>query len=56
VGLKHHNNIGNNLVKFSISIKLKEFGFNPIIIGFSSQDDIYFLKKYVNLKEIKQFL
>jgi len=56
VGLKHHNNIGNNLVKFSMSIKLKEFGFNPIIIGFSSQDDIYFLKKYVNLKEIKQFL
>jgi hypothetical protein len=55
VGLINHNNIGNNLVKFSIYIKLKEFGLDPIIIGISSKtQSIYFLKKHVKLKEIKR--
>ena len=54
VSMKNNNNIGNNLVKFSISIKLKELGFEPIIIGISSRgDNIDFLKKNVKLKEIK---
>jgi polysaccharide pyruvyl transferase WcaK-like protein len=53
--MKNNNNIGNNLVKFSIYIKLKELGFEPIIIGFSSRrDNIDFLKKHVKLKEIKK--
>ena len=54
VGMVHNNNIGNNLVKFSIYIKLKELGFDPIIIGFSSIKNLYFLKKYVKLKVIKK--
>jgi len=55
VGLTNHNNIGNNLVKFSIYTKLKELGFEPIIIGFSSKtQNIDFLKKNVKLKEIKK--
>jgi len=54
VGLKNHNNIGNNLVKFSIYTKLKELGFEPTIIGFTGKNqNINFLKKHVKLKEIK---
>ena len=54
VGLFHDNNPGNNLVKFSIYKKLKELGFDPIIIGFSLIEKIYFLKKHVKLKVIKK--
>ena len=55
VGLQNHNNIGNNLVKFAMFIKLKEYGFEPVIIGKTLQkDNIDFLKKYVVLKEINQ--
>ena len=53
VSLYNHNNIGNNLVKFSIYTKLKEYGYEPIIIAFSGKN-IYFLKKYVKLKELKK--
>ena len=50
VGLPNHNNIGNNLVKFAMFIKLKEYDFE---IGRTVQNDtINFLKKYVILKEI----
>ena len=53
VGLPNHNNIGNNLVKFAMFIKLKEYDFEPEIIGRTVQNDtINFLKKYVILKEI----
>ena len=34
IGLVHGNNIGNNLIKYAISIKLSELGFIPYIIGF----------------------
>ncbi len=55
IGLKNSNNIGNNLVKFSIYTKLKEFGFEPIILGFSCKKrNIDFLKEHVKLKEIKR--
>ena len=54
IGLSHSNNIGNNLVKYSIYTKLKEFGFNPEIIGLQVKNsNLYFLKKYVNLKILK---
>ena len=33
VGLPHSQNIGNNLLKFAIYIKLSELGFDPYIIG-----------------------
>jgi hypothetical protein len=54
VGLPHDNNPGNNLLKFSIFIKLKELGFDPIIIGYSLIKNFYFLKKHVKLKVIKK--
>lgn len=55
VGLINHNNIGNNLVKYSIFIKLKEYGFKPVIIGTTKKtDNIDFLKKNVVLKEINK--
>ena len=31
IGLPHNDNIGNNLIKYSISIKLSELGFIPYI-------------------------
>jgi hypothetical protein len=52
--LPHDNNPGNNLLKFSIFIKLKELGFDPIIIGYSLIKNFYFLKKHVKLKVIKK--
>ena len=33
VGVRHEANIGNNLIKYAISIKLKELGYIPYIIG-----------------------
>jgi len=54
MSMKNDNNIGNNLIKFSIYIKLKELGLKPIIIGFSSKHlNIDFLKNHVKIKEIK---
>lgn len=52
VGLFHDNNAGNILVKFSMYIKLKEFGFDPIIVALSPKN-INFLKKHLKLKMIK---
>jgi len=55
VGLINHNNIGNNLVKYSMFIKLKELGFEPTMIGMTSKNDnITFLRKHVKLKEINK--
>ena len=54
VGMRHDSNPGNNLVKFSINIKLKELGFDPIIIGTSKIKNIYFLKNHVKLKVINK--
>ena len=33
IGIGFGNNIGNNLLKYAIFIKLKELGFDPYIIG-----------------------
>ena len=49
VSVKNDLNPGNNLVKFSIATKLKEYGFEPIIIALGYKN-IDFIKKYVNLK------
>ena len=49
VSVKNDLNPGNNLVKFSIATKLKEYGFEPIIIALG-YNNIDFIKKYVNLK------
>ena len=54
VGVWHEINVGNNLVKYSISILLKELGFIPYIIGTRwSNYNISFLNKTTNLIVIK---
>lgn len=54
MSMSNDNNIGCNLVKFSIYKKLKELGLKPIIIGFTYRHyNIDFLKNHVKLKEIK---
>ena len=56
VGLKHHQNIGNNLLKYAISTKLSEFGLEPHIIGTLKKHlNISFLIKYSNVRIINSF-
>ena len=55
VSLTNHMNIGNVLVKYSMYIQLKEFGFDPIIIGYTkNNENIDFLRKNLKLKEVNQ--
>jgi len=54
IGVRHDNNIGNNLIKYSIFIKLSELGFIPYIIGTHLNNyNISFLNKSTNLIIIK---
>ena len=54
IGLGHGFNIGNNLLKYAIFIKLSEFGFIPYIIGTNYNNrKIPFLKKKTNCIIIK---
>ena len=57
IGLPHNCNIGNNLVKYAISVKINELGYKPYIIGafYLLNDDISFIKKYTNLVIIRNF-
>ena len=58
IGLSHNNNIGNNLLKFAISIKLYELGFIPYIVGLfsnKSNNDISFIKNNSNLRIVRNF-
>ena len=55
IGLRHETNIGNNLIKYAISIKLRELGFIPYIIGTHYKNtDITFLKNNTNCVIIKK--
>ena len=51
VGVRHEANIGNNLIKFAISVKLSEFGYIPYIIGtvWKKYNNIEFIKQTTNL-------
>lgn len=54
IGLKHGNNIGNNLLKYTISIKLSELGFERYIIGIKRKYcNISFINKTINLRILK---
>jgi hypothetical protein len=54
IGVWHEINVGNNLVKYSISILLKKLGFIPYIIGTHLLDfNISFLNRTTNLIVIK---
>ena len=51
VGVRHEANIGNNLIKYAISIKLFELGYIPYIIGtvWDCYNNIEFIKQSTNL-------
>jgi len=50
VGVRHEVNIGNNLIKYAISIKLKELGYVPYIIGTHWKNyNITFINQTTNL-------
>ena len=50
VSLRHEVNIGNNLIKYAISILLKNFGYKPYIIGTHLKNrNISFINKTTNL-------
>ena len=54
IGVRHCNNIGANLLKYAMSIKLTELGFIPYIIGTHYKNrNIRFLKKNTNCIIIK---
>ena len=56
ISCNHHKNIGNNLIKYSIFIILTNYGFEPYIIGTNPLNfNISFLKKYVNIRTVKNF-
>ena len=56
IGLKHHQNIGNNLLKYAIFIKLSQLGFEPHIIGTLKKNaNISFLIKFVNVRIVNSF-
>ena len=56
IGADHGQNIGNNLLKYAMFIKLKEFGFDPYIVGYLRPgNNISFLEKIINIKYINKF-
>ena len=55
IGLEHSQNIGNNLLKYAIHIKIKELGFDPYIVGMKFLNDSYsFIQNYTNLRLINK--
>ena len=55
ISLSHSQNIGNNLLKYAIFIKLSELGFDPYIIGFKFyHNNISFLQNKVKLRILKK--
>ena len=63
VGLRHETNIGNNLIKYAMSIKISQLGYIPYIIGtvWNRFNNIDFINQTTNLviiennySEIKQ--
>ena len=55
IGLEHSHNCGNNLLKYSIFIKLKELGYDPYIIGMSfSKDNIFFIQSHTQIRLIQK--
>ena len=51
------NNIGNQLLKYSMNIILKNFGFHPTLISLNIGKRVNnnFLKKYLKIKEIRSY-
>lgn len=50
ISVRHETNVGNNLIKYAMSIILKEFGYSPYIIGTHWNNmSISFINKTTNL-------
>ena len=55
IGEHHSQNIGNNLLKYAMFVKLKELGFEPQMIGYLfPQNNISMLNKTINIRIIKR--
>jgi len=55
IGLPHSQNIGNNLLKYAIYIKISELGYEPYIIGQRYiNDNITFINNSVKLRLINK--
>ena len=53
IGLAHSQNVGNNLLKYAISIILSKLGFDPYIIGIKiEKQNISFLQQFTKVKII----
>jgi hypothetical protein len=53
IGLRHSQNCGNNLLKYSIFIKLRELGYDPFMIGMRyNNDSIFFIQKHTQIRLI----
>ena len=53
IGLAHSQNVGNNLVKYAISIILSKLSFDPHIIGIKiANQNISFLQQFTKVKII----
>ena len=56
IGLDHSQNVGNNLVKYAMFIKLSELGYTPTIIGKrSGNSNISFIQNSVDIQLIQNF-
>ena len=56
ISCNHCNNIGNNLVKFSMFIILSKYGSKPEIIGTNNHNfSIRFLEKHIKVRTVKNF-
>ena len=56
IGLSHSQNIGNNLLKYAIYIKLTELGYLPYLVGkVYPKNDISFLKNNTKIRLINDF-
>ena len=56
IGLDHHLNVGNNLLKYAIYIKLKELGVDPYIVGYHlNYKRIDFINKTIKIRCIRNF-
>ena len=54
IGLNHSQNVGNNLLKYAIFIKLSQLGFDPYIVGKKSLNhNISFIQAYTKIKLIQ---
>ena len=56
IGLPHSQNVGNNLLKFAMFIKLSELGYSPYMVGERLKNhNISFLLNSVQTRLIKNF-